>query len=307
MRSIFGKWSTLRRARYFPGAVAAGPDNLLLSEIHYNPPGPDDLEFIEFANPTDHPIDLTGIQLGRAVSFTFGPTFLLPGEALLVVEDAVAFHEEVEGARIAGQWAGALSNGGETLEVTDAQGRLLLTLTYDDEGDWPREADGIGSTLEWAGIDGASPNDPTAWKPSVQPLGSPGEFTPSAVSPLTYAAWSAGAFPDETQSTPASDPDGDGFTNLVEFCVATDPLNAADKPHWDIRRTDGDESLGLHLSLGTPLASQREFQMRAELSADLVSWQAVEVSPMPAEAGPGHLLALPDSEAAGFVRLRFDL
>ena len=40
----------------------------MISEVLYNPAGnPDDAEFIEVANPTAFPVDLTGYSIGDAV------------------------------------------------------------------------------------------------------------------------------------------------------------------------------------------------------------------------------------------------
>ncbi|MCW5862146.1 MAG: lamin tail domain-containing protein [Anaerolineae bacterium] len=56
---------------YLPLALAGyqgAADHLLISEIVYDPPGPDEAEFVELVNPTGAPIDLTGYALGDAVS-----------------------------------------------------------------------------------------------------------------------------------------------------------------------------------------------------------------------------------------------
>ncbi len=83
----------------FRGAV----DHLLISEIVYDPPGAEDLaEFVELANPTGAPIDLTGYALGDAVTpndfedrlfFPTG-TIIPPNGTLVVTISAVAFRAE---------------------------------------------------------------------------------------------------------------------------------------------------------------------------------------------------------------------
>ena len=58
---------------YLPMAVDnfRGPaDHLLISEVLYDPVGPDDAEFIEIVNPTDEPINLDGFSIGDAVHRT---------------------------------------------------------------------------------------------------------------------------------------------------------------------------------------------------------------------------------------------
>lgn len=77
-----------------------GPTNhLLISEILYDPYGLDDAEFIELANPTTQPIDLSNWSLGDAVNptdfedvrrFPAG-TILPPGGTLVIATSATAF------------------------------------------------------------------------------------------------------------------------------------------------------------------------------------------------------------------------
>lgn len=79
-----------------------GADHLLISEIVYDTPGPDEAEFIELVNPTAHPIDLAGYALGDAVyptdfedrrMFPEG-TILQPGKPLVIALSGTAFRME---------------------------------------------------------------------------------------------------------------------------------------------------------------------------------------------------------------------
>lgn len=71
----------------------------LISEVLYDPSGSDDAEFIELANPTYLPIDLSGYSIGDAVNRTdfedvrrFPPGTILPGrQALVVATTATGF------------------------------------------------------------------------------------------------------------------------------------------------------------------------------------------------------------------------
>ncbi len=74
----------------------------LISEVLYDPVGPDDAEFIELANPTGQPVDLSNYALGDAVNpadfedvrrFPAGVT-LAPGGTLVVATAATAFKAE---------------------------------------------------------------------------------------------------------------------------------------------------------------------------------------------------------------------
>lgn len=79
----------------FQGAA----NHVLISEVLYDPPGADDAEFIELANPTIEVIDLTGYRLGDAVNPTdfedmrfFPPgVSIAPRGTLVVATAATAF------------------------------------------------------------------------------------------------------------------------------------------------------------------------------------------------------------------------
>lgn len=93
------------RAIYMPLTMAGyrGTVNrLLISEIVYDTPGPDEAEYVELVNTTAAPIDLTGHALGDAVLVTdfedrrfFPPgTIIAPGRPLVVTLSAAAFREQ---------------------------------------------------------------------------------------------------------------------------------------------------------------------------------------------------------------------
>lgn len=69
----------------------------LISEIQYNPPGLDDGEYVELANPTARPLDLSGFSLGDAVNPAdyedvrlFPPGTVLAARSPLVVATSAA-------------------------------------------------------------------------------------------------------------------------------------------------------------------------------------------------------------------------
>jgi len=77
-----------------------GPSNhVLISEILYDPYGPDDAEFIEIVNPTSFPVDLSGFRLGDAlkrddyedVRYFPETTVIGPGETVVVATTASGF------------------------------------------------------------------------------------------------------------------------------------------------------------------------------------------------------------------------
>ncbi len=96
---FFGDWPF---QMYFPVIMNQyiGPaTHLLISELVYDPPGPDEAEFIELYNPTSEPIDLSFYSVSDADTpeeyadlrrFPEG-TMIQPGQVLVVTQQAVAF------------------------------------------------------------------------------------------------------------------------------------------------------------------------------------------------------------------------
>ena len=196
-RALSGsEWSAVNEASfYLTGTQPAGTANVTVSEIHYHPEGTGqgDNEFIEFANTGANPVDMTGVKLGGAVTFTFpSGIVLLPGERVVVVKDPALFDARYRtvgspwhhaGIRVAGTWSGSLANSGEELIVQAASNAPVFTFAYDDAGAWPGRADGHGSSLELASPSSAPVTLPdkalflgtaTNWRPSSEFHGSPG-------------------------------------------------------------------------------------------------------------------------------------
>ncbi len=172
--------------------IATDLQNFLrITELHYNPAGADEsTEFIELRNTSDTiTLDLTGVRLTKGPSepfdFATGNVLRLPpGERLLVVRNVDAFrsaYPDVDPAIIAGQYVGALSNGGETVKLEDAQNATILEFRYEDgrdrgEESWHPSTDGEGFSLvirnERAAADTWSLGG--SWRPSQRIGGSPG-------------------------------------------------------------------------------------------------------------------------------------
>ena len=157
-RSTSGEWSALHEASFQVDVVPASVDNLLISEIMYNPAGTGGSEYVEVRNVGAFRIDLTGVTLGGAFNdFTFGSLSLAPGESAVVVQDIAGFNARYldpvspyysPSIVVAGQWPeGKLNNAGETITLTDGKGAGILTFKYDDGGNWPSRTDGRGSSL----------------------------------------------------------------------------------------------------------------------------------------------------------------
>src|SRR5690606_28825166 len=61
-------------------------------------------------------------------------------------------------------------------------GKLIYSVVYDDEGDWPEDADGSGSSLELRHTS-LDPQLPTSWQASVEFGGTPGRVPSLPIDP----------------------------------------------------------------------------------------------------------------------------
>ena len=172
----------------------AGPANLAVSELMYNPPAPnaaestagfsdkEDFEFLELINFSANVIDLTGARFIEGIQFAFPAGLqLAPGETIVVPGNAAAFSLRYAGTLPANLTAGyqigdsnRLSNGGETLVLVDAGGTEILRFTYDDANPWPESADGDGFSLTAIAPGAQDPDDAASWRPSLNLGGTPG-------------------------------------------------------------------------------------------------------------------------------------
>jgi hypothetical protein len=201
VRTSSGDWSALADPRFLLGSrTSPMAGELVISEIHYNPDGPDDYEFIEIWNRGSNLLDLSGVTISNAVRYIF-PDFatLNPGAHLVVVEDAVAFSNRYQdaaspwyrdGIDVAGEWVGGLSDGGERIDIMSASNTLISSVRYRSDGDWPERPDGGGSSLELSSPTSVPADledqvayfdDGRSWTASSLYHGSPGRFDAGSV------------------------------------------------------------------------------------------------------------------------------
>ncbi|MDF7822785.1 lamin tail domain-containing protein [Pontiellaceae bacterium B12227] len=195
-------WSALTEAAFvIEGREAAAIDNLVMSEIHYNPDGSDDYEFIEFHNPSNKRVDLSGVSITAGIHHTFAPgTSIAPNGYGVVVRNADRFESRYQDPvspwyfpeiHVLGQWIPSekLDNGGESLMLFASNNVQIMDFSYDDGGFWPSRADGGGSSLELntpLAAPGTQPekNDylgnESSWRSSREYHGSPGRDGMSA-------------------------------------------------------------------------------------------------------------------------------
>ena len=160
--------------------LCSGTTAQVVSELHYHPlAGDEALEFVEIANDSSTPIDLSGYSFVEGVSYTFPPGTLLKADARIVVSadvEAVRSRYGIENA--VGNFDGRLDNAGERVTLVDHAGRVVSTLRYRDDAKWPVGPDGSGHTLTLRNVH-QDPRKSENWTSSAQPGGSPGSAEPA--------------------------------------------------------------------------------------------------------------------------------
>ena len=174
-------WSALRTV----ALISAKDDlsQLKITEIHYHPKDQiravdtlesKDLEFLEFKNIGETALNLSGVKIDSAVNFTFPENTVLPPGQFYVIASKPSKFYEFYGLHASGNFNGNLSNSGEDLLVTDAQGNTLIQMTYKNVDPWPKKVDGDGPSL--VAIEFNPPGDPADygyWRPSIFDGGTP--------------------------------------------------------------------------------------------------------------------------------------
>ena len=171
------QWSALREAVFITN-IPASSENLVISEIFYNPAGQEeDTEFIELMNTSNVTISLAGVSFTGGISYTFSDDAILgAGERLLLVSNIEAFENAFGiGLPVAGTYGGQLDNGGERLTLSAADSSEILSLRYNDRSPWPLKPDNEGTSLTLVAPE-TNPDAslPENWRSSLQQGGTPG-------------------------------------------------------------------------------------------------------------------------------------
>lgn len=256
------EWSALRTADFIVGTPAAA-GNLVISEIMYNPQGPDeDLEFIEVLNiSTELTIDLTDVSFTDGILYDFPTGLVIPPLGRVVVaKDRATFIAAygTDGIILAdGDFDSNLSNGGEAIVLTGNDGNPIQSFSYDDDAGlgWPPSADGLGDSLTLVNaLNNPDHSLPTSWKASSVTGGTPGK--PDEAPPLA----------------PLSDLDGDGLNALAEYFFGTEEGTVDLNP---VTFVDGPSGFTFSFPR-TPFLE--EVTWLIEESADLQIWNPASVT-----------------------------
>lgn len=171
-------WSALGEAVFIPG-IPATAENLVISELMYNPDGiSENLEYLELMNTsTIETLDLGGLSFTDGIQVTLpNGTALAPGERILIVANIAAFSSVYSNALpVATEFSGSLRNSGEMITLLDASGLTIESFSYSDDAPWPEASDGDGFSLTRISPQShLNPDNSNHWRSSVALGGSPG-------------------------------------------------------------------------------------------------------------------------------------
>ena len=264
-----GEWSALTEVHFIVGTPAA-TDNLVVSELIYNPIGAsEDSEYIEFMNiSATEAINLTDVHFDAGITYVFPAGFVLgPLERVVIVKNQTVFAATypIAGVRIApGQYSGSLSNNGEEIAVQGQDDLDILRFTYSDNVPWPTSPDGLGFALVLVAPESAPDHSLAAnWRASVALGGSPGD---SDAVPFV--------------GDPNADGDQDGLSAFFEHAMARSDADPSDGALITLGMTSFDDGSGpqdyLKVSYTRNLAAD-DALFAVEQSTDLQAWTTLQV------------------------------
>ncbi len=120
----------------FSGQIFTG---LTINEIHYNPTGGENFQYIELYNASFTIIQLEGMTFSHGVNFTFGNTLMFPGGYVVIAKDSTTFHNTY-GFAPDGEFEGTLSNTGERIRLLDFFANEIDDLVYSNVAPWESQA-----------------------------------------------------------------------------------------------------------------------------------------------------------------------
>ncbi len=233
------------------GNIIGFGQNVVINEIMYHPSSENALEeYIELRNLAGTNVNLTGWTITKGVEFTFSTnTAIAAGGYLVVAAHVPTFAGKYPTVtNVVGGWIGLLSNSRNDIQLNNATGDRIDSVSYAQNGDWAvrqREVegtfngwnwfsphDGLGKSLEL--INAAMPNEyGQNWGASVPTNGTPGRVNSlvnSDTPPFILEAMHLPVIPKSTEPVLVTARIHDEFTGSaavrLHFRVDAAPTNA---------------------------------------------------------------------------------
>jgi hypothetical protein len=122
---------------------------VVFNEIMYHPATNEPaLEWVEFHNQLAVDVDISEWSVRGGIDFTFPSNTIVRGGGFLLLASSPATLMSTTGrTNVLGPFTGRLSNDGELLELRNNSDRLVDSVEYGVDGEWPVPADGAGVSL----------------------------------------------------------------------------------------------------------------------------------------------------------------
>ena len=168
-------------------ASALADSVVVFNEIMYHPATNEQtLEWVELYDQNSVDVDLSGWRLAGGIDYLFPDGAVIHGGGYLVVAISPAtLMAKLGQTNVLGPFSGRLSNSGEKLELRDNHNRLMDSVTYGVDGNWPAGPDSSGVSLAKKNPN-LSSKPAVNWTFSAQTGGTPGTGNFSSI-PLTGA------------------------------------------------------------------------------------------------------------------------
>ncbi|MCA9240634.1 MAG: lamin tail domain-containing protein, partial [Planctomycetales bacterium] len=142
---------------------------VVINELHYNADDNTSFEeFVELYNTSSSPVDISGWSFTDGIDYTFEQGQSIAANGYVVVAQDPATLLSKFGAVAVGMYSGGLSNGGERVALSDAQGGLVDEVEYLTTFPWPIAPDGYGASLELVNPE-LDNNLGSNWRPAYTP------------------------------------------------------------------------------------------------------------------------------------------
>ena len=157
---------------------------MVINEIQSDPPDSKSFPagFIELYNPLASAVDVSGWSFTRGISYVFPAGASIPARGYLVVAEAPALILQRFGAVALGPWIGGLANDGETVQLVDATGAEMDSVSYGLGFPWPTVGDDPERSMQLIheGLDG---NLGGSWRSAPPTPGARNAVTTDSVPP----------------------------------------------------------------------------------------------------------------------------
>jgi hypothetical protein len=156
--------------------LVRGDSTVVFNEIMYHPANTNEAQFewVELHNQMAVDMEISGWYLTNGITYRFAEGTVVPGGGYIVVASSPADLIAATGAtNVYGPFIGRLANGGDTIELRNNNNRVMDSVSYGVEGEWPVAPDGSGVALAKLNEDLGSAL-PQNWISSIRIGGTPG-------------------------------------------------------------------------------------------------------------------------------------